>query len=122
MVVPFNYRPDREPGIADERRAHGRRRVMSLYCNLGKVLDLSRGGIRVESKRPVQGECEVIINSIEKSPVTLRAEVAWSKRTGLFKHQTGLHFIDVDAETARRLAMISTLHKYCEILDAHESG
>ena len=78
-------------------------------CSLGPVLDLSAGGMRCLSKRRVSGEQAVVIHTHE-GEVEVRAKVAWTKRRGIRRHEIGLEFIDVDSETSRQLAMISTRH------------
>ena len=42
----------------DQRRRYGRRRLEALKSNVGRVLDLSRGGMQVVSRKPIEGTIE----------------------------------------------------------------
>jgi hypothetical protein len=72
-------------------------------------VDLSRNGMRVESRRRLQGDFDVTLVSYE-GELTLRARVAWTRRIGLRRHLTGLKFLNVDDVAAERLTKISTAH------------
>ncbi len=71
--------------LGDDRRTGGRLPQELLECNLGPVLDLSTGGMRVLCKRPHQGPLEACLRASQYS-MTLSGQVVWSKRLGFRRH------------------------------------
>ncbi len=94
----------------DDRRTTGRLPQESLVCNLGPVLDLSTGGMRVLCKRPHEGSLDVCLQASQYS-MTLSGQVAWSKRLGFRRHEIGIQFVDVDDDTAHVLSRISASYR-----------
>lgn len=92
------------------RRNHGRLPQETLACNLGEVLDLSAGGMRVLCRRVPSGETVVQICGWDKK-LALRAKVAWSRRVGFFKHEAGIMFLDLTETQARELNAIAANHR-----------
>lgn len=97
-------------GHRDGRRVPGRLPQDSLFCELGPVLDLSPGGLRVLSTKPRDGVIRVTLygDSVE---VKIRAKVAWSRRHGFRRHEIGLTFIDVDEDVSKILTRLATDHR-----------
>lgn len=98
-----------EPG--EDRRHKGRVRQETLRCSLGKVLDLSATGLRVEltQKLPKQlrdKPFDIEIRGI-CGGVTLKAEVAWLKRKGLRKAEAGVRFLELTPEHTMKLTELS---------------
>lgn len=90
------------------RRRYGRLLQETLSCNYGAVLDLSATGMRTITIRPLlSNEMTVKIRGLSNELITVRCEVVWRKRRGLFKREIGLRFIDLDEHTAARLAALS---------------
>ncbi len=85
-----------------ERRTFGRVKATRLRCNLGVVLDLSGGGLRIRSNRRLQGKKYVELSSHARH-VKVLAEVRWIKRLGFRKYEIGMQFRDVTEETAKEL-------------------
>ncbi|MEM6854706.1 MAG: EAL domain-containing protein, partial [Planctomycetota bacterium] len=75
-----------------EKRQHGRYRPDGLTCNLGQVVDLSRGGLRVLSKRMRQGSQTVVLTTPGQGTVTLTARVTWRRQLGFREYVLGLSF------------------------------
>lgn len=98
-----------EPG--GERRGSGRRRQAMLLSSLGPVLDLSLGGARIASRKPRSGDCRLILIT-EDGPVAVDAQAVWSKRTGFWRYEVGLQFVNVSAETQQQLTLISSGYQY----------
>ncbi len=88
-----------------ERRRSVRVNVRQLKCNLGRVLDLSSGGVRLLSRRKLKGWHEITLCDRDGG-VRLEAEVRWSKRRGLFKHEIGLQFLNVPPDVAAKLTAL----------------
>ncbi len=96
--------------LGDDRRRAGRLPQESLECNLGPVLDLSTGGMRVLCKRPHEGPLEVRLQASQYS-LTLSGQVIWSKRLGFRRHEIGVQFVDLDDDTSQVLSRISATYR-----------
>lgn len=97
-----------EAQSVSERRRHARIPQRSLESSLGKVIDLSRSGMRVQGTRRLRGTLEVVIFNTSGPHIRIRARVAWTKRIGFRRHQSGLEFIDLPSSVAAELARIAT--------------
>ena len=84
-----------------------RLKVEFLKCNLGSVVDLSLGGLRVLSWRRLRGRHLVKLYNAENG-VRMEAEVRRCERVGFCKHQVGLEFVDVEPEAADALRVLAT--------------
>lgn len=89
-----------------ERRRSGRIKSESVWCNLGMVEDISAGGVRIRSRRSLEGEQRLEL-AVAEHHVELRARVAWVAQEGRKKHCIGLEFIDVTDEQARMIRAIA---------------
>ena len=97
-----------------DRRRHGRLKAgETLASNIGRVVDLSSGGMRVLSRRKLKGILDVALWDIHRG-VTLRARVVWTKRLGFRRHESGLKFLDVDPEVARTLGSLGADNRQLE--------
>ena len=91
-----------------ERRRCGRfSSGRSLRCNLGAVLDLSRGGLRVLSRRRLDGERLVELFTVDRR-LQVPANVIWCDRVGFRKHLVGLEFPASTPELAHHLMAFAT--------------
>ena len=97
-------------GSREGRRIPGRLPQEQLVSSLGPVLDLSAGGMRVLSTRPLLGMRDVGLRGGDVS-VKLSTKVAWSRRLGFRRHEIGLTFLDVDQELVTVLSRISSDHR-----------
>jgi len=97
-------------GSREGRRIPGRLPQEQLVSSLGPVLDLSAGGMRVLSTRPLLGMRDIGLRGGDFS-VKLSTKVAWSRRLGFRRHEIGLTFLDVDEELASMLSRISSDHR-----------
>ena len=97
-------------GRRNGRRVRGRLPQAGLYCNLGPVVDLSAGGIRVLTKRPHHGELTVCVDGFDMS-LRLQANIVWCKHHGLRCYEMGLEFLYVAEEMGRVLSRISQMHR-----------
>ncbi len=89
-----------------QNRRSGRITIGELDCNLGRVIDLSSGGVRLLSRRKLSGRHEITVFARDGG-VRLDAEVKWSKRLGLFKHEIGLEFLNLPTDIAARLTTLA---------------
>ena len=88
-----------------ENRSAGRVHAGQLKCNLGRVLDLSSGGVRLLSRRKLRGWHEITLADRDGG-VRIEAEVRWSRRHGLWKHEIGLQFLNVPSDIAVQLTTL----------------
>ncbi len=94
----------------DDRRAHARLPQEALKCNLGEVLNLSLGGMRVRCTRAPKDAVVEVELTYEGETMKVQAEVVRSNKIGFRKHELGLRFLDVDPETAKQLTRVSLNH------------
>ena len=115
--MQFNpsLRLSRFVGPRDGRRIPGRVAQEWLVSDLGPVLDLSPGGMRVLATRCRVGKLDVRLRGGDVS-LTLRTNVAWSRRLGFRRHELGLAFIDVDENVAGILARIAADHRARQVI------
>ncbi|MEM7576353.1 MAG: DnaJ domain-containing protein [Planctomycetota bacterium] len=80
-------------------------------CELGDVLDISAGGMRVQcpGKPPLKsGAAATIRVKTSAGSETLNVRCCWVRRSGLFgKWQIGLKFIGITDQQAERLGIIA---------------
>ena len=88
-----------------ERRRAVRVNVRQLKCNLGRVLDISSRGARLISRRKLRG-WHVIRLFDRDGDVHIDVEVRWSRRHGLWKHEIGLQFLNVQSDIAAKLTAL----------------
>ncbi|MHC5001540.1 MAG: PilZ domain-containing protein [Planctomycetota bacterium] len=113
-AAPRNYfatrsRPSAAADDGDRRRT-GRVCPELLDCNLGRVADVSPGGIRVQRGRPLRGNRRVLLRREGDEGLLLFATVRWSRRIGFRRHEVGLAFVEPhgdDAAILRDLALSS---------------
>ncbi len=97
-------------GRREGRRIPGRLPQEALECDLGPVLDMSSGGMRVLCRRPYQGEVLIHVEGYDVV-LTLQARVAWIQKLGFRRFEIGFAFIDIDEDMAQMLTRISTIHR-----------
>ncbi len=103
-------------GRRDGRRLAGRLAQEGLECNLGPVLDLSSGGLRILSKRPRDGELTVHLDGFDLT-LKLQAKVVWTTRHGFRRHEMGLELLHVVDEMGLILSRISRQHRSQRAID-----
>lgn len=111
--LPFQ-KPEGTPK-GSERRMRGRMLQQGVICNLGIVVDLSSGGMRVMAKRKYQGEVDINIQSFDDT-LALHGEVVWTHRAAFRCYMMGVKFLRVDAESLKKLTAIATAHRLREAI------
>jgi len=91
-------------GESVNRRRHGRVRQDELRCNLGHVIDVSRGGLRLLTHRRLRGTRRLVLATPSRPAVRFKARVAWRRRLGFGEFAVGLQFVEVNAEQLRWLS------------------
>lgn len=96
---------------ASDRRRHGRLRCEGVQTPSGKVLDVSAGGLRIESKWPIRleaGTAYVLRFRSELTPVfEAPVRVVWVKRFGFRRHGAGFAFLANSGRARRALTSIA---------------
>ncbi len=99
----------RETNLSD-RRTPARLPQESLVCDLGPILDLSIGGMRVLCKRRREGSLKIRLWAFQFY-MNLDGQVVWTKHLGFRRHEIGVQFLNVDDDTAKILSRISAIHR-----------
>lgn len=101
----FPFKPTPEV----EERSTGRIRCEQFTCNMGRVLDLSGGGMRVDRRGiPIPTGREVLVRfRSETKTITVAAKVAHSHSTGFLHQIVGLEFVGVDEKLHKELTDLS---------------
>jgi hypothetical protein len=76
-------------------------------CSLGRIIDISRGGARVLSKKRVNGVGLIRIK-MTGGLLLVQSRVAWCRRLGFRKYEVGLEFQGVTEEISEILAQLAT--------------
>lgn len=80
--------------------------VSSLHCRLGRVLDVSAGGLRVRGfawrRLQTYGRMSIRINGLAV-PIDVEVEVAWVNYCGLVQREVGLAFTGLSEEAVAGL-------------------
>lgn len=102
----------------DNRRADVRFNPKGLSCNLGELVDISAGGLRLISKRKLKGTVTLRLWN-DVSGLILQAAVVWTRKIRMRKYESGLEFISLKPDTIRELALIvATVSASTSVLDA----
>jgi hypothetical protein len=108
--MPFRILPRLGKRLRDTAqrlpRRTGRLTQQALTCNLGQVLDISAGGMRVITKRVPRRPVNIQLAG-HALPGPLTAVTQWSKRKGFFCHEVGLKFENVTPQVAKHLTNIA---------------
>ncbi|MFO0826661.1 MAG: PilZ domain-containing protein [Phycisphaerales bacterium] len=81
-----------------------------LMCSLGKVIDLSQTGALVVTRRePPKGVIAFHVGDAHGS-VSCAAEIVWTRRCGLFRHESGLRFPQLASEQVETLRRLIATH------------
>ena len=92
-----------------ERRKSGRVKAESIVgCSLGRVMNLSTGGIRVRTRRRL-GVVITVDLSTSTGRVRVRCEVVWTRRQGFGRYLNGLRFVEVTPAISRQISMLTSV-------------
>ncbi|MEQ8845829.1 MAG: PilZ domain-containing protein [Phycisphaerales bacterium] len=105
-----------------DRRGVGRLEVRHLRTRLGRVIDISPGGMRVRGAPwpPLEtyGTFEVELHGLTEI-LPLKVAVAWSTRPGMLTREVGLTFVDLNSHAEHAL---SGLFAACRDITAKQAG
>ncbi|MFG0285375.1 MAG: PilZ domain-containing protein [Phycisphaerales bacterium JB039] len=88
------------------RRRFGRIRVGNVRCTLGRVMDISAGGMRVlnRSMNAVRPGATVPVQvETDQGWVQATVRVAWVRPAGVFRQEMGLELMSIDDDGRRAL-------------------
>jgi hypothetical protein len=97
-------------GGDDCRRRTGRLHQEAVTSNIGKVLDLSATGMRVLCRRKLEGRTAVSIRGLG-AQIAVFGRVAWVKKRGMMKYETGIEFVDVPPDVCRQLSGLALTNR-----------
>jgi hypothetical protein len=103
-AIKATYSKDEKP--SDRRRHRRVKATGSVTCNLGRVLDISGGGLRVLGKTKTDGQGRVELISTTRR-VIVPARVVWCHKVGFRKYIMGLEFVNLTPEQAQQVAEIA---------------
>jgi hypothetical protein len=95
---------------AELRRARREAVSSNVRCNLGDIVDLSAAGMRVITRKPLDGDTRVTLLA-QRAAVQLSGKIAWSKRMGFRRHMVGVEFVQVDAHAEAMLTRLISEHR-----------
>ncbi len=103
-------------GGAQNKRRHGRVRCQGIMCSFGEIMDLSASGMRVETAIRPPNANQVIHVTVQthEGPLAVAASVVWSRKTGFFKREIGLRFVDLLPGAAVALSRLGSSAAYNE--------
>lgn len=118
----FHFRTDQQnhkPHLADnacmaERRQNTRFKALGLTTPFGDVLDISDSGIGLFRKGRMQlslGDTVTLELRHEGVEISLTAKVVRIDPAGLFRHEIGFEFVEIEEET--RIKIRSLAHSAC---------
>lgn len=110
IMIWFSIPVDEVKIDDDERRMHARFSTEHLKCSMGKVLDLSLGGAKVESSRGHTGLVTVKFMDGDEW-VEVKAEVTRHIKLGFRRHDIGLRFLNPRNELTERLSQLAMIHR-----------
>jgi len=102
----------------DDIRRTGRVRIeASLQCSVGRVLDLSNGGVRVLARRAPSTRLLPIRLWDDSAGLVTEARVIWHIRRGFFRHELGLELPPLDDAGRAFLTRIAARHRWTQTLN-----
>mgnify|MGYP006269499911 FL=1 len=106
MRPPFAKRSRR---TTLQPRQHERHEVATVRCELGELIDLSRGGMRLASTGPAPvtaGQVLTLHLEHHSGVIDVTSVVRWSRRTGLKRHEVGLEFAEISEQKQNQLEQL----------------
>lgn len=98
MAWSFGFKSRREPTRVKFPRAHERLLPQGMSCQLGLVLDVSAGGMRVrcaESPKFDRGAFVHFAIRGQRQQMTLRGQIVWIRRTAWKQFEVGVRWAEL---------------------------
>ncbi|MDX9910500.1 MAG: PilZ domain-containing protein [Phycisphaerales bacterium] len=91
-----------------EHRTRGRIRCGDVQTNLGTVLDISSGGMRIQGRGACPPMGEVVDLKVQSLTmcVVVACRLVWKKRSGLFRWIYGFEFVSISDDQRKCLSEI----------------
>ncbi len=67
------------------------------------MIDLSAGGVRLLSKRPLKGKLNIFFDTGDETRLGVATKIAWCRRVGFRAYLVGLQFENLPLDAARKL-------------------
>jgi hypothetical protein len=118
IIPALTERHGFEPAT-DSGRKSGRMLVEGIKCNRGKLLDLSKSGAKLLTRRNwPEGEKRQIVLTGSRVQVMVTAECRRCEKLGMFRYVIGLQIVDCSANI--NAAMLELVRSHCRFLDEPE--
>lgn len=91
------------PAQERPKRVFGRLVPEGISCSLGRVMNVSAGGVMLETSKVPSDDTSVVFVLPDKSKLTFVVSPRWSRKTGIKKHQVGLEFVNATKSDIARL-------------------
>ena len=99
-----------------QRRKTGRVEIEQVNCNLGRILDLSAGGLRmIGPKLPGDGLIPLHL-MLDEIRLDLVGRIAWSRPVSRKEAEMGIEFLEVTAEQRARLTQYATANRFRRVM------
>lgn len=95
---------------AGQARKGGRLKPLSLRCELGQVIDISGGGMRVKVKGKLKlekGETFPLVIHAPEGEIRVKCKVVWTRKADWRSIEIGLQFDDVAPESRAMLNLVA---------------
>lgn len=105
-----NFFGDAGFGESSNARGTGRVRCLAIESSMGRVMDLSAGGARIQRTGRLKVDHEAVFPLRIVSGIgscELRARVRWERKEGLFSWMFGVEFVEVSPEARKVLLDIA---------------
>ncbi|MFO0826662.1 MAG: PilZ domain-containing protein [Phycisphaerales bacterium] len=107
---------------ADERRFGRLHMESTLSCTLGRVLDLSLGGLRVMCRRAPKTNVLDVRLWDSQDGIQTEVRVVWHVRRGFFRHELGLQFPPLDDRSRAFLLRVGERHRFRQSIRDFDLG
>lgn len=101
----------------NDRRAHDRYRLHDVACDLGSVIDISQGGVRVISDQLRRGVISLTLTLPGGKTLSLRATVEWHRALGPCEYAMGLRFCKHYPEVGKLISKVRRLDRDAVVPD-----
>lgn len=81
-----------------------------IACNLGRVVDLSAGGVRIERARPLADRVQLRLGD-DLGGIECEAKVARCRKLGFFRWEVGLQLPPLDDRDRATLTRLCTAYR-----------
>ncbi|MEE9404717.1 MAG: EAL domain-containing protein [Algisphaera sp.] len=107
-----------------EQRQHPRYRPDRLHCDLGEIVDISRGGARVLCRQEFEGSMPMTLYTAQQGDLLIQGRIQWRRSLGNRETIMGVAFEEVDATTRPALDQLveDVSQGLSQMIEGHSSS